>query len=334
MSLRIFGGDITGKAVTINSDNGTVGLKAGKDITLTEGRHSKNLSTANKTTDRGFLSKTTTQNRFDSQSDTAISNEVGGDKVIFDAGNDVTLTATNAISDHGTYLKAGNDVNILAAQNTSSTTSESSTKKSGIFSSGGFGLTIGKQKTENDNTQTALTHTASTIGAIDGNLIIEAGNHYQQTGSHLIAGMGEVTGNGITESRRGNTVIKARDIDIDNVMDVYTNQSEQTFKQSGLTVSVSNSLIDSAQNIDKLIDAAGNTSSPRMKGLAAGVVGLKAKALYEEGKQAAQALSEGNLKDVGNTRIQATIGSSKSKSNSQSYSEQSQGSNPDNNQFT
>nr|WP_241878050.1 hemagglutinin repeat-containing protein [Psychrobacter sp. PraFG1]UNK04463.1 hemagglutinin repeat-containing protein [Psychrobacter sp. PraFG1] len=210
--------------------------------------------------------------------------------------------------------------------NTSSTTSESSTKKSGVFSSGGFGLTLGKQKTENDNTQTALTHTASTIGAIDGNLIIEAGNHYQQTGSHLIAGMGEDSGKDITDKDRGNTVIKARDIDIDNVMDVYANQSEQRFKQSGLTVSVSNSLVDSAQNIDKLIDAAGNTSSPRMKGLAAISAGLKAEALYEQGSQALNALSEGNLKDVGNTRIQATIGSSKSQANSQSYNEQSQGS--------
>ena len=320
------GGNTTGKAVTINSDNGTVGLKAGHDITLTEGRHTQNLSTANKTTDRGFLSKTTTQNRFDSQSDTAISNEIGGDKVIMDADNNLSLTATNAISDHGTYLKAGNNVDILAAQNTSSTTSESSTKKSGVFSSGGLGFTIGKQKQDNDNTQTALTHTASNIGAIDGNVSINAGNHIQQTGSHLIAGMGEDSGKDITDKDRGNTVIKARDIDIDNVMDVYTNQSEQKFKQSGLTVSVSNSLVDSAQNIDKLIDAAGNTSSPRMKGLAAISAGLKAEALAKQGSQALNALQAGNLKDVGNTRIQATIGSSKSQANSQSYREQSQGS--------
>ncbi|SUD90596.1 two-partner secretion domain-containing protein [Psychrobacter phenylpyruvicus] len=320
------GGNFTGKAVSITSDNGTVGLQAGNDITLTEGRHTQNLSTANKTTDKGFLSKTTTQSRFDSQSDTAISSNIEGNKVIMDAGNDVNLTATNAIGDKGTSIKAGNNVNILAAQNTSSKSSESSTKKSGVFSSGGLGFTIGKQKQDNDNTQTALTHTASNIGAIDGNVSIEAGNHIQQTGSNVIAGIGDRQSVDSTDTERGNVVYRAKAVDIDNEMDKYTNQSEQKFKQSGLTVSVSSSLVDSAQNIDRLIDAAGNTSSQRMKGLAAISAGLKAEALYGEGKQAAKALQTGNLKDVGNTRIQATIGSSKSQSNSQSYSEQSQGS--------
>jgi len=248
------GGDFTGKAVSITSDNGTVGLQAGNDITIDEGRHTQNLSTANKTTDKGFLSKTTTQSRFDSQSDTAISSNIEGNKVIMDAGNDVNLTATNAIGDKGTSIKAGNNVNILAAQNTSSKSSESSTKKSGVFSSGGLGFTIGKQKTENDNTQTALTHTASNVGAIDGNVSIEAGNHIQQTGSNVIAGIGDRQSVDSSDTERGNVVYRAKAVDIDNEMDKYTNQSEQKFKQSGLTVSVSNSLVDSAQNIDRLID--------------------------------------------------------------------------------
>ena len=151
--------------------------------------------------------------------------------------------------------------------------------------------------------------------------------HYiQQTASNVIAGIGNRQSVDSSDTERGNVVYQAKAVDIDNAMDKYTNQSEQKFKQSGLTVSVSNSLVDSAQNIDRLIDAANNTSSPRMKGLAAISAGLKAEALYGEGKQAAKALQTGNLKDVGNTRIQATIGSSKSQSNSQSYSEQSQGS--------
>jgi len=245
-----------------------------------------------------------------------------------DAGNDVNLTATNAIGDKGTSIKAGNNVNILAAQNTSSKSSESSTKKSGVFSSGGLGFTIGKQKTENDNTQTALTHTASNVGAIDGNVSIEAGNHIQQTGSNVIAGIGDRQSVDSSDTERGNVVYRAKAVDIDNEMDKYTNQSEQKFKQSGLTVSVSNSLVDSAQNIDRLIDAAGNTSSQRMKGLAAISAGLKGEmlALAKDASNAFGALQQGNLKDMGNTRIQATIGSSKSQSNSQSYTEQSQGS--------
>ena len=321
------GKNITGVASQINSDNGTVGILADGNVDFTEGRNKQNLSTAVKTTDKGFLSKKTTQDRYDSQSDSAIRSNIEGDKVIVKAGQDINFRATNAISDRGTQLSAGGDVNILAAENTSSETKFSQTKKSGLFgTSGGLGFTIGKQQTDDSNTKTALTHTASNIGAIDGNVLIDAGGTYQQTGSNLVAGMGADSNKDITDSDRGNTVVRAKQINIDNVMDVYTNQSEQKFKQSGLTVSVSNSLVDNAKSIDNLINAGGNTGSTRMKGMAAVAGVLKTKALAEEGSNALTALQGGNLKGVGSTRIQATIGSSKSQSNSSSVTEVNQGS--------
>ncbi|MAE39856.1 MAG: hypothetical protein CML07_02835, partial [Psychrobacter sp.] len=90
-----------------------------------------------KTTDKGFLSKTTTQDRYDMQSDSAISSNIEGDKVIVQAGQDINFTAVNAISDRDTQLSAGGDVNILAAENTSSENSFSQTKKSGLFGASG-----------------------------------------------------------------------------------------------------------------------------------------------------------------------------------------------------
>lgn len=281
-----------------------------------------------KTTDKGFLSKKTTQDRYDMQSDSAISSNIEGDKVIVQAGQDINFTAVNAISDSGTQLSAGRDVNILAAENTSSENSFSQTEKSGLFgTSGGFGFTIGKQKTDDSNAKTALTHTASKVGAIDGNAIIDAGRNYQQTGSSIVAGIGADSNKDITDPDRGNTVIRAQNIDIDNVMDVYTNQSEQKFKQTGLTVSVSNSLVDNVNAIRDLEEAAGNTGSTRMKGIAAISGLLKAQALAEQAQETLGSIHNG----VGNTRIQATIGSSKSQSNSSSVTEVNQGSNIDTN---
>lgn len=326
------GKNITGVASQINSDNGTVGIIADGNVDFSEGRNKQNLSTAVKTTDKGTFSKKTTQKRYDMQSDTAISSNIEGNTVVMQAGSDISLTGTNAVSDTGTGLTAGGDVNILAAENTSSESSFSQTKKSGLFgTSGGMGFTIGKQQTDDSSAQTALTHTASNIGAIDGNVIINAGGTYQQTGSSIVAGMGadssEDVNDALDNSSRGNTVIRAQDINIDNVMDVYTNQSEQKFKQSGLTVSLSNSLIDSAKSIDNLIDAGGNTGSTRMKGMAGVAAGLKTKALAQQGSDVLSMLQEGGkLQDIGSTRIQATIGSSKSESNSSSYTEVNQGS--------
>ncbi|WP_201586089.1 hemagglutinin repeat-containing protein [Psychrobacter jeotgali] len=133
------------------------------------------------------------------------------------------------------------------------------------------------------------------------------------------------------DANRGNTVVRAKKINIDNALNVYTNQSESKFKQSGLTVSVSNSLIDSAKDIDSLVDAGGNTDSVRMKGMAAVAGALKTRSLAKEAASAAKGLASGvnagSLKGLGNTRIQATIGSQKSQSNSSSYTEVNQGSN-------
>jgi len=90
-------------------------------------------------------------------------------------------------------------------------------------------------------------------------------------------------------------------------------------------------LIDSARAIDSLVDAGGNTDSVRMKGMAAVAGALKTRSLAKEAANAAKGLAgginAGSLKGLGNTRIQATIGSQKSQSNSSSYTEVNQGSN-------
>ncbi|KAA0925445.1 filamentous hemagglutinin N-terminal domain-containing protein [Psychrobacter sp. ANT_H56B] len=330
------GNNITGTATQINSDTGTIGVIAGNDITFVEGRYSQNLSTAVKTVDKGVFSTTKTQDRFDSQSDNSVTSNIEGNQIAIQAGNNISLTGTNAISDKGTSLTAGSNIDILAAQNTSSESTFSQTKKSGLFGAdgadGGMGFTIGKQQNDDSNASTTLTHTASNVGAIDGNVIISAGGKYQQTGSNIIAGMGADSDKDISPTDRGNTVIRAKTINIDSVKDVYTNQSETKFKQSGLTVSVSNSLVDSAKSIDSLIDAGGNTDNVRMKGMAGVAGALKVKALAKEANKAAQGLLTGgvnaqSLKGLGNTRIQATVGTQKSQSNSSSYTEKNQASN-------
>lgn len=330
--LDIAAKNVSGTAATLTSDSGNTSIYAKNDVTFKEGRATSEFSTANKMTSRGFLSKKTTQERFDSQSDNAITSNIEGNQVAIQAGNNISLTGTNVISDKGTSLTAGGDIDIIAAQNTSSESAFSQTKKSGLFGSdGGMGFTIGKQQTDETNAQTALTNTASNIAAIDGNIIINAGGSYQQTGSNLIAGMGADSDKYINSTERGNTVIRAKQINIDSVKDVYTNQSEQKFKQSGLTVSVSNSLIDSAKAIDSLVDAGGNTDSMRMKGMAAVAGALKTRSLATDAANAAKGLAGGinadSLKGLGNTRIQATIGLQKSQSNSSSYTEVNQGSN-------
>lgn len=326
------GNNVSGTATSINSTNGGVGIIAQGNVDFKEGRSTTNLSTAVKTVDKGTFSTTKTQDRLNAQSDQAITSNIEGNTVSIQAGQNIGLRGTNVATDKGVQLSAGGDVSILAAQNTTSKTSSSQEKKSGLFGAdGGIGFTIGKKQTDETNTSTSLTHTASNVGAIDGNVIISAGGKYQQTGSNLIAGMGADSDKDFKDPNRGNTVVRAKSITIDNALDVYTNQSETKSKTSGLTVSVSNSLIDSAKSINSLVDAGGNTDSVRMKGMAGVAGALKVKALAKEADEAARGLAGGvntqSLKGLGNTRIQATVGTQKSQSNSSSYTEVNQASN-------
>jgi hypothetical protein len=111
----------------------------------------------------GFLSKKTTQERFNSESDNAISSNLEGNTVSIQAGNDIRLTGTNAVSDRGTQLTAGGDIDILAAQNTSSESSSTQVKKSGLFSNGGASFTVGKQQTDDSNAKTSLILAATSV---------------------------------------------------------------------------------------------------------------------------------------------------------------------------
>ena len=310
-------GSITGMAANIASADGMTYLKAAKDIAFNEGRATSNLETASKTTEKSLLSRKTTQDRNSATSDEAIQSNIEGNTVVMDAGRNIHLTATRAVSDSGTALTAGNDVTIDAAQNRYSESSSHNEKKSGIFgANSGIGFTIGSQKQSMDNQRNIINHTGSTVGAIDGNVVINAGNHYQQTASDVVAGMGADTGKGIIDPSRGNIDITAKSADIVNATATEDSQSQQKFKQSGLTVSVSNGLVDQYNSINGLVKAGENADSDRMKAMAGISAGLKAQNAIKGVAQAQDPVAAAT-----STRIQATLGSQSSQSTNQSHTQ-------------
>ena len=335
------GGSITGTAVTIHSEDGSSYLDANKDITLKEGRATSNLETAIKTTKKSLLSRKTTQDRNSATSDETISGNVTGDRVVINAGNDIQLTATNAISQSGTSLSAGNNLTLDAAENRYSQSSSHNQKKSGLFGNGGASFTLGTQKTANDNRTDSTTHTGSVVGTYNGNTVLTAGDHYQQTGSKVFA-QNQTTDNP-KDLNYGTTVINAKSANVANTTATTESHNSQSQKTTGLTVSVSNSLIDQAQGINSLVKAGETTNSDQMK-VMAGVAGFNKLRTLKNGIEDAmnpmtvdkaghsiKKDTEQTLKGIGNTRIQATIGSQSSKSNQDSLSGNNEASSIDTN---
>ncbi|WP_253793227.1 hemagglutinin repeat-containing protein [Ralstonia pseudosolanacearum] len=245
-------------------------------------------------TTRNTLSETTTQGT-----------TFSGNTTYVQAGNDINVKGSNVVSTDGTTLIAKHDVNIDAATNSTTERHFREEKKSGLFSSGGIGFTIGTQQQSQDNQDARTTAAASTVGSTNGNVAIGAGNHYQQVGSNVVAPQGDIT-------------IQAKKVDILEAQETTHSTQETQFKQSGLTVAVTAPVIAAIQTAQQMGRAAGQTSDGRMKVLAGATTALA-------GKNAADAVAA-DPKSGGGVSISITVGGSKSQSKTTQDATQAAGS--------
>ena len=304
------GQDITTRAATVNSTEGTAAMTAGRDVNLTAGQSSLAQSNATFTTGRAFLSKSSKEDRSSSDSTNAQASQIGGVQIVIDAGRDITVRGSEVISDKSTTLVAGNNINIESATNTANSTSFSETKTKGLFSSGG-GLTFGKKQQSTDQKDQTTTAAASTVGSIGGNVNLIAGQTFKQVGSDVVAPKGDIN-------------ILAKDVQIIEARETSASQTETKAKQSGLTVGISSSVISGIQGVQSIAQAAGNTSSGRMRGLAVASAAMTINSTANSIGDAASALGKGDLS--GGASLNISVGSSKSQSNTTAQSDTAKGS--------
>ncbi|HMM55664.1 MAG TPA: hemagglutinin repeat-containing protein [Candidatus Desulfobacillus sp.] len=258
------GNNLNARGAEATSSEGGLAVIAGSDITLAAGEANVQIDEAHKHKGRSsaFASKTvTTRDTLDQTS--ALPSAFSGQHVSVLAGRDIALSGANIVSDEATSLAAGGNITIEAAAESHDERHEKTTKKSGIFSSGGFGITIGSQSLAKKLDDESLTSAPSTVGSIAGDVLIEAGGNYRQTGSDLLAPAGDIA-------------VAARRIDIDEARDVRTIRQEVKAKQSGLTVSLSSPVISAVQTAQAMSQAAKDAPGGRMGALAAASAGLTA----------------------------------------------------------
>ncbi|WP_080709617.1 hemagglutinin repeat-containing protein [Cupriavidus metallidurans] len=241
----------------------------------------------------GFLSKTQTTTQSSQQQAVAVGSVVSADSVAGSAGRDLTVSGSSVAGSGDVSLHADRNLVIGAAQSTASSNASQETRKSGLFSNGGASFTIGKQQINQNQTTQTTTHTGSLVGSVGGNVNLSAGEGYTQTGSVVKAAQGDVD-------------IHAKTVDINAATDMYRMDQETHFRQSGLTVSVSNPLIAAAQTGSQMAKAQGKTDDARMKALAGVAGGLAAKNAYDAVK--ADPTTAGGL------NISVTVGGSRSDS--------------------
>ena len=339
-STLLAGNNLDARAATITSDQGALRVQAGNDIKLTAGTSRQTVDEAHqhRGTSSAFSSTTTTtRDRLDQTQ--AVATTLSGNATDLQAGHDIAVTGSNVVSTERTTLQAGHDIAITAATTTRQEQHDRKQVTSGLFSSGGFGITIGSREQGQDGSTKVTQATGSTIGAISGDVTLVAGQKYTQTGSSVLA-------TGVNGG--GDVNIRAKDIAITEARETTQNVTDTWFKQSGLTLALSSPVVNAIQTADQMSKAASNTSDSRMKALAAASTGMSAYSAYKAveagqgttidgkdnqiatGKTGADGKPEtrdaSSADKAGGVNISISVGSSSNKSHSESSSDISAGS--------
>nr|WP_233475013.1 hemagglutinin repeat-containing protein [Enterobacter asburiae] len=250
------GRDVTTEAAQVTA-KGDIGVAAGRDVSLNTATESDYHYKEQTKTKKGFLSKKTTHTIEEDSATRESGSLLSGDNVQVVAGNNLRVFGSAVAGDGDVQLKAGNNVDIVAATNSDTSWRFKEEKKSGLMGSGGIGFTIGSSKSTHDLREKGTTQSQSfsTVGSTGGNVAISAGNQAHVGGADLIAGK--------DLSLSGDSVI------IEPGHDRRTRDETFEQKKSGLTVALSGTVGSAINNAVSAAQETKEQSDGRLKALQA-----------------------------------------------------------------
>ncbi|TCQ72543.1 filamentous hemagglutinin [Raoultella ornithinolytica] len=304
------GNDLSARGALLSSGE-ALNLGAGNNVTLAAGENSQTLEERHKVTgSSGWLSKTTTRTEDSVSRQTAQGSELNGNSVSITAGNDLTVRGSSVAGSGDVALRAGNNLRIDTQDEYNSEQHLKQEKKSGLMSSGGIGFSYGTQSVKTTDTGADVTRAGSTVGSVNGDLTLRAGDNLTVNGSDLIAGQDMALSG-------KNVAITAAE-----------NQSQQTHvveqKTSGLTLALSGtagSALNSVVQATQDAKSAGSSRLQALQGVKAALSGVQA------GQAARLDAAQGNDPANNNTvGVSLSYGSQSSKSTQRSEQTTAQGS--------
>ena len=302
------GNDLKIRQGELEADEGKTVLAAGRDVTISEGRQITELDAAVSVKRKGILSSTKTHDRYRFSHDEAVGSNIGGGKMIVAAGQDINVRGSNLISDNGTVLKAGHDIDISTAHNRYTGNEYHESKKSGVMGTGGLGFTIGNRKTTDDTDRTNIVHTGSIIGSLNGDTVTVAGNRYRQTGSTV-------------SSPEGRNTVTAKSIDVESANNRYATDYVHTREQKGLTVALNVPVVQAAQNFVQAAQNVGKSKNKRVNAMAAANAAWQGYQAAQQMQQFAPSSSAGqgqNNNQSSGISVSVTYGEQKSRNEQKS----------------
>ncbi|WP_350316719.1 hemagglutinin repeat-containing protein [Pectobacterium aroidearum] len=321
--------NITQQSTELTTGQG-LNLQAGRDINLQAAQGvASGAVTAQAGNNINLLSATETQHTFFEETqvkkkafsktvthtlqETLQTNEKGsllsGDSVTLAANQDINLQGSSVVGDKQVTLLASNDVNTAASVENYQNYEEHSKKKSGLFSGGGIGFTIGSTSTSQKLRDQAATQSQSisTLGSTTDSVTVKAGNDVSISGTDMVAGK--------------DILLQGNNVTLDPGYDTRKQQQEFEQKSAGLTVALSGVVGSALNSAVQSIQAAKSESDGRLsllQGMKAGLAGYQA----YQGSQS-ELNNKGEASFVG---VSISLGAQNSRSSQTSEQKQSFGS--------
>ena len=296
--------DISIKAADIRSE-GMTAVKAGRNLTVENGKEITDLEEHHRHKERSLLSSTTTTTHDEVHAVQAQKSIIEGNTVSIEGGKDISLTGSAAASTKETTLSAGRNISIHAAEETNKEIHKKQVKKSGLIGSG-LGFTIGSEKKKDSYDTEETMQAGSTVGSVKGNVTIHAGQTASVSASDIIAGK--------------DTLITGRNVDIESKDNTYRGKEEHEYKKSGLTVSLGGAAVNAARTVAAPVKRAGEVGDGRLKALYALQAGMNARDI-QKNQKTDKAINKNNA--VG---INISLGSTGWKDHAETITEETKGS--------
>ena len=309
--VELTGKNILSEGAQLDSEAKLMAI-AKNDLVLNGAKESRDFEEFHKTKS-GSVAKVTKTSLDKQHSVTQVGTQVSGKEVVLSAGHDVKAKGMQAIADNDLHIQAGHDVDIAADTNHFKNKRVETKKTRGVFTDGGIGFTVGSKSEKHDYETEGWTQSdaRSTLGSMNGNITVSAGNHSNVMGTDMIT------------PNTNRIDIKGASVKVEAGKDIIERKEGHEYKQSGLTIAVTSPVVSTAQSMGHSIKRSHEVKNEKLKQL------HQMKAAYDSIELAQNAANVANtVSSLGNMtagnvsnpsiKVSISVGASKSTQTSES----------------
>ena len=311
-------GDVTFTAKNLRAEGAQLESEAKlmaiaeNDLVLNGAKESRDFEEFHKTKS-GSLARTTKTSLDQQHSVTQVGTQVSGKDVVLSAGHDVKAKGIQAIADDNLHVQAGHDVDIAADTNHFKNKRVETKKTRGVFTDGGIGFTVGSKSEKHDYETEGWTQSdaRSTLGSMNGNIRVSAGNHTNVLGTDMIT------------PNTNRIDIEGAAVKVEAGKDIIERKEGHEYKQSGLTIAVTSPVVSTAQSMGHSIKRSHEVKNEKLKQLHQMKAAYSSIELAKNAENVAKTVSNLGNMTAGNVsnpsiKVSISVGASKSTQTSES----------------